>query len=185
VRGWPASPEGMLLWLDLRQTDLEAAEIGVRPMVITTQPDQLNTAFMTRTKFDDLEDEDVIHETAEDKLSYFRVHEDTPQEVVLHMLHIGTQSGRDNYVRPVPCEWKGKECTQAHLLRDCPMFMKKKPRERMQHIQMSGRCFNCMRKNHMSKDCKSPIRCTAKGCTAQHNVCLHDAWQENKMRSHC
>jgi hypothetical protein len=96
------------------------------------------------------------------------------------MLHIGTQSGRDNYVRHVPCEWKGKVCTQAHLLRDCPMFMKKKPRERMQHIQMSRRCFNCMRKNHMSKDCKSPIPCTAEGCTARHNVCLHDAWQEKK-----
>jgi hypothetical protein len=55
------------------------------------------------------------------------------------------------------------------------MFKKKKPRDRMLHLKESNRCFNCMRKGHMSKDCKSPIRCK---CGARHNIALHEAWQE-------
>jgi hypothetical protein len=94
------------------------------------------------------------------------------------MLNIIESIGNTNYVKIVSCEWKGKECTTSHLLRDCPIFKKKQPKERMKHIQVSGRCFNCMRKGNSSKDCRSPIRCSISGCRARHNVALHEAWQE-------
>jgi hypothetical protein len=85
-------------------------------------------------------------------------------------------AGRKDFIKIIsPCEWKGKECSTMHLLRDCDMFKKKKPRDRMLHLKDSNRCFNCMRKGHMSKDCKLPIRCK---CGARHNIALHEAWQE-------
>jgi hypothetical protein len=121
---------------------------------------------------------EMVHDSAADDKAYVVIHEDTPSIIVQQMLNIRESSGNTNYVKIVACEWKGKECTTSHLLRDCPFFKKKQPKERMKHIQVSGRCFNCMRKEHSSKDCRSPIRCSISGCGARHNVALHDACQE-------
>jgi hypothetical protein len=98
--------------------------------------------------------------------------------MVQQMLNIAHQTGRTNLVRVVACEWMGKECTTAHLLRDCQMFKKKTAKEKMDHVMVSNRCFNCLRKNHRLADCRLPVRCGVENCGKKHNIALHDAWQE-------
>jgi hypothetical protein len=52
------------------------------------------------------------------------------------MLNIAHQAGRTNLVMVVACKWMGKECTTAHLLRDCQMFQKKTAKEKMDHVMV-------------------------------------------------
>jgi hypothetical protein len=138
--------------------------------------DQLNTAFAMTSSSDALTFPEAVHEVAVEEELCFSIHEDTPQDIILQLHNIAKHAGRKDFIKIIsPCEWKGKECSTTHLLRDCDMFKKKKPRDRMLHLKDSNRCFNCMRKGHMSKDCKSPIRCK---CGARHNIALHKAWQE-------
>jgi hypothetical protein len=137
--------------------------------------DQLNTAFTTTSLSDTLKFPETVHKEAVEEELCFSIHEDTPQEIILRMYNIAEHAGRKDFIKIILlCEWKGKECSTTHLLRDCSMFKKKKPRYRMLHLKDFNRCFNCMRKGHMSKDCKSPIRCK---CGARHNITLHEAWQ--------
>jgi hypothetical protein len=62
------------------------------------------------------------------------------------------------------------------------MFKKKTAKEKMDHVMVSNRCFNCLRKNHKSADCRSSVRCGVKNCGKKHNIALHDAWQEKAQR---
>jgi hypothetical protein len=161
AKGWPASPEGMLTWLDMRQTVLEAAEIGIRAKTPLLSADHLNTAFMTTT--DEQEETTfpaAVHEMANDEESYFHVYDDTPPEIVQQMLNISRHIGRQNFVHIMSCEWKGQECTTTHLLRYCLMFKKLKPRERMTHLQKCDQCLHCMKKGHRSRECESSITCS-------------------------
>jgi hypothetical protein len=161
AKGWHASPEGLLRWLDLRQSTLEAADLGMAGLRGKSKPceDQLNTAFTTTTKLSEATTEDILHTTAIDEESHFMVYEDTPVEIVQQMLNIAHQTGRTNLVRVVACKWMGKKWTMAHLLWDCQMFKKKTAKEKMDYVMVSNRCFNCLRKNHRSADCRSPVRC--------------------------
>jgi hypothetical protein len=143
--------------------------------------DQQNTAFTTTTKLSEATTEDIFHSTAIDEELHFKVYEDTPVEMVQQMLNIAHQTGRTNLVRVAACEWMGKECTTAHLLRDCQMFKKKTAKEKMDHVMVSNSCFNCLRKNHRSADCRSLVRCGVENCGKKHNIALHDAWQEKAL----
>jgi hypothetical protein len=109
---------------------------------------------------------------------HFIVDEDTPPHIVEQVLSIRQNTGRADYVKIVACEWKGKECTTSHLLRDCPVFKKKVPKDRMKHLQVSDRCFDCMQKGHRSRQCTSFVRCIK--CKARDNIALHDAWLEKE-----
>jgi hypothetical protein len=182
---WPTSPDGLLAWLDLRQSALEATDIGVRAKT-TTQPtviESLNTAFSVTENPQEIEYDDVLQEAAIDKQMHFIVDEDTPPHIVEQVLNIRHNTGRADYVKIVACEWKGKECTTSHLLRDCPVFKKKVPNDRMKHLQVLDRCFNCMKKGHRSRQCTSIVRCIK--CKARHNIALHDAWLEKNRQLPC
>jgi hypothetical protein len=169
----------MLTWLDMRQTVLEAAEIGIREKTKLPSADHLNTAFTTTT---DEQEEAMfpaaVHKMAYNKESYFHVYDDALPEIVQQMLDISCHTGIQNFVHINMCEWKGQECTTTHLLRDCLMFKKLKPKDRMTHLQKCDRCFNSMKKGHRSRECKSYITC--KKCTGKHNVMLPYAWLEKK-----
>jgi hypothetical protein len=39
----------------------------------------------------------------------------------------------------------GKECTTAHLLRDCQMFKKKTAKDKMDHVMVSNKCFHLLK----------------------------------------
>jgi hypothetical protein len=108
---WPTCPDGLLAWLDLRQSALEATDIGVRAKT-TSQPtviELLNTAFLFTENPQQIEYDDVLQEAVIDKQMHFIVNEDTPPHIVEQVLNIRHNTGRADYVKIVACEWKGKE----------------------------------------------------------------------------
>jgi hypothetical protein len=189
AKKWEASPEGLLLWLDLPQLALESADSGMAglrgKLATRTNTETLYSAFTTTEKLSQATYLDVLHTTAIEEESHLKVYEDTPVEMVQQMLNIANQTGRTNLVRVVACKWKGKECkwkgrerTTTHLLRDCQIFKKTNPKGKLDHIIVSNRCMNCLRKNHRVADCRSPVRCGVENCGKKHNIALHDKWQE-------
>jgi hypothetical protein len=90
AKGWHASPEGLLRWLDFRQSTLEAADSGMAGLPGKSKPreDQLNTVFTTTTKMLEASTEDILLTRAIDEESHFKVYEDTPVEMVQQMLNI-------------------------------------------------------------------------------------------------
>jgi hypothetical protein len=84
TKGWHTSPEALLGWLDFRQSTLEAADSGMAGLrgKSKQREDQLNTAFTTTTKLSEATTEDILHTTAIDEESHFKVYEHTPVEMV-------------------------------------------------------------------------------------------------------
>lgn len=48
-------------------------------------------------------------------------------------------------------------------------------------LQSSGRCFNCLRKNHISRNCCSSSKC--KKCQGRHHTSICDKGSQKKDRS--
>ncbi len=61
-------------------------------------------------------------------------------------------------------------CNGKHYLADCPVFLKKSPRERIK-LLTKERCFKCFRLGHNHHDCPFDIECAK--CSAAHNTLLH------------
>jgi hypothetical protein len=104
---------------------------------MTTQPtviELLNTAFSVAENPQEIEYDDVLQEAAIDEQMHFIVDEDTPPHIVEQVLNIKQNTGRADYVKIIACGWKGKECTTSHLLRDCPVFKRKVPKDMMKHL---------------------------------------------------
>jgi hypothetical protein len=172
ARNWKASPDGLLAWLDLRQSALEATDIGVRTKpsaVPTAPPESLSTAFMT-TDVPEVYSY-AVHATAIDATVFCTIDEDTPSYIVEQLLSIRHDSGNQDYICIVPCEWKGKECSTSHLLRDFSMFKAKTARGQLEHLRTAKRCFNCMKKGQQSRECTSSVKCIK--CKGRHNYTMH------------
>jgi hypothetical protein len=158
AKKWEAGPEGLLLWLDLRQSALESADSGVAGLQGKSDTGT-NTKTLNSVTLCIYKNRKVVpsylprHTTAIVEASHFKVYKDTPVEMVQQMLNIAHQTGRTNLVRVVACDWKGKECTTTHLLRDCQMFKKKNSKAKLDHNIVSNRCMNCLRNNHRAADC--------------------------------
>jgi hypothetical protein len=67
-------------------------------------------------------------------------------------------------------------CEQNHCLRDCSQFIKKCPEDRLMWFKSERRCFLCCRKNHVTRLCRSRMRCTESGCDKRHCALLHHAF---------
>jgi hypothetical protein len=139
---WKDSVEGILDWMDHHQTILESSQQGSKAPT-TFQKEILNTAFTAIEGHNVLckTNEAAAHQVALDEQFVFMIYEDTPDEVVNHMLQITQKSGR-NYTKISPCDWKGNECADDHLMRDCPTYKALNDKEKLDHILNSGRCFN-------------------------------------------
>ena len=59
-------------------------------------------------------------------------------------------------------------CGQAHTSGACHVV--NDPEGRKQILRMSGRCFVCLRWNHLSRNCRSPGRCTR--CRGRHHTSI-------------
>jgi hypothetical protein len=175
-KGWPDSAEGIIKWLDHHQSILESLQQGSK----TPTPfpkDQLNLAFSTVDDHDVrcTGNEGAVHQIALDNNYVFHVHEDTPLEVVDHMLNVSRQSGR-KFMKNEECDWKGEHCKENCLMRDCLRYNTLDNRDKLDHIMKVGRCFNCYRKGHRLLACTSKLRYRAEKCGAKHNSALHKSW---------
>jgi hypothetical protein len=121
-----------------------------------------------------LKNEGAVHQVALDENFAFTIYDDTPPEVLHHMLQVSHHSGRKS-VKISPCDWRESQCSENHLMRNCPVYNKLNGSEKLDHILKASRCFNCYRKGHRAGECKSPLRC--KECKTKHNLALHTVWQ--------
>ena len=63
-----------------------------------------------------------------------------------------------------PCVY----CGQAHPTSTCPVV--RDPGERKQILRTGGRCFVCLRRNHLSRNCRSSGRCNT--CHRRHHTSI-------------
>ena len=59
-------------------------------------------------------------------------------------------------------------CQQNHPSNSCNVVSQ--PQDRKSLLQKSGRCFNCLRRGHISRDCHSRATCTA--CGGKHHISI-------------
>ncbi|XP_058816821.1 uncharacterized protein LOC131680117 [Topomyia yanbarensis] len=64
---------------------------------------------------------------------------------------------------------KCPSCKQAHLLFQCDQFRNLTPQQRFEFVKKHGLCINCLKGNHLSKDCSSG---SCKSCAKNHSL-LH------------
>jgi hypothetical protein len=147
-KGWPESADGILSWLDHQQSILESAQQATKTPTMFSK-DQLNVAFTT-TEGHNLMctgNEAAAHEVALDEEYVFKAYDDTPVEVLQHMLNISRKSGRE-VIKIMACDWRQTQCTSNHLLRECPIYKALCNKEKLDHILRTRRCFNCYKKGH-------------------------------------
>ncbi|XP_044313393.1 uncharacterized protein LOC123037339 [Drosophila rhopaloa] len=61
----------------------------------------------------------------------------------------------------------------SHYISSCTAFNKCNPNERTSFAKRTHLCLNCLRPNHILKECKSKSRC--KMCHASHHTLLHES----------
>ena len=59
-------------------------------------------------------------------------------------------------------------CNQQHRSENCQV--KKTAEERKQILKRNGRCFICLRRGHISRECRSRVRCS--GCGGKHHLAV-------------
>lgn len=62
--------------------------------------------------------------------------------------------------------------SEAHGITRCPTFAVKSIKDRKTFIHENRLCFGCLRKGHMTKDCKRRHTCNT--CNRRHPTCLHE-----------
>ena len=58
-----------------------------------------------------------------------------------------------------------------HHLDACSKFKTETPENKIKFVKENGICFGCLRKGHMSKDCRKRLTCQT--CNKRHPTCLH------------
>ena len=92
----------------------------------------------------------------------------TTRVLSTHTQDQGGQPGNGVASQPKPCFM----CSATtHALDDCPSFLTKSLPERKNYINTNRLCFGCLRKGHVSKDCRSRRKC--KTCNQRHPTSLH------------
>ncbi|XP_057716613.1 uncharacterized protein LOC130931672 [Corythoichthys intestinalis] len=61
---------------------------------------------------------------------------------------------------------------ETHVITKCPTFAAKSIEDKRAFIHENRLCFGCLRKGHMTKDCKRRHTCST--CNRRHPTCLHE-----------
>ena len=69
-------------------------------------------------------------------------------------------------------------CQNSHSSADCETVSDV---DAQKILRSSGRCFNCLRKNHISRNCRSSSKC--KKCQGRHHTSICDKGSQKKDRS--
>ena len=62
---------------------------------------------------------------------------------------------------------------KQHKLTDCPIFIQLSPDQRAQQIADDGRCFFCLHKGHILRQCQQATNCKQDDCKMRHHMLLH------------
>lgn len=83
---------------------------------------------------------------------------------------MNSSSFRNTSVRaraPIPC----RVCTQPHPLYKCTIFRRMPLERRLRAVAYHRYCYNCLRPDHVSKNCPVPQNC--RYCNNRHHSVLH------------
>ena len=67
-------------------------------------------------------------------------------------------------------------CQQSHSLTDCGSVPDLNARKKI--LRNSGRCFNCLRKNHLSRNCRSTSKC--KQCQGKRHTSICERGSQSR-----
>ena len=65
-------------------------------------------------------------------------------------------------------------CQGPHTMFYCPTFGGLTVQERKEKVVALKLCLNCLKPNHLAKECNSTFRCRVQGCGLKHNSLLHE-----------
>lgn len=71
--------------------------------------------------------------------------------------------------------------SEAHGITRCPTFTVKSVEDKRAFIHENWLCFGCLRKGHMTKDCKRWHTCTA--CNLRHPTCWHEGRKQGPVEA--
>ncbi|XP_062542425.1 uncharacterized protein LOC134210390 [Armigeres subalbatus] len=71
-------------------------------------------------------------------------------------------------------------CGQQHSLLKCQQFHRSSISERLRVVNAKRLCLNCLRADHIARDCSSNFNC--KHCSRRHHSLLHASSSEENMR---
>lgn len=72
-------------------------------------------------------------------------------------------------------------CQGAHLLGECNKLKRMMHKDKIVFLKEKGICFGCLKRGHMSKDCKGRLIC--KVCNAKHPSILHIQFKEKESKT--
>ena len=75
---------------------------------------------------------------------------------------------------PMPCCY----CSQPHQPSDCSTVIQVEARK--QSLRRQGRCFSCLRKGHLVRDCRSNNRCRT--CRGRHHTSICNSLNQSRDR---
>ena len=159
----------------LRSLGIEATSYGalLSPILLSKLPPDLRL-IVSRKVSDSNLDMDALLTTFEEELTARKRANQNPQPTRRNVekprqtasVFLSTSQN----IKPDPrCCY----CEQNHLSSSCPTVTSLVDRKHI--LKTSGRCYNCLRKNHLSRSCKSTSRCLK--CRRKHHTSICDHGQ--------
>ena len=155
----------------LKSLGIEAASYGalLSPVLLAKLPPDLRL-IVSRKVSDSNLDMDALLTTFEEELTAReRANPQLArrsQEKPHHTASTLFSGSRDSKTDPQCCY-----CQKSHPSMSCTSVTN--PVDRKQILKTSGRCFNCLRRSHVSHNCKSSSRC--RKCKKKHHTSICDA----------
>ena len=163
----------------LKSLGIEAASYGalLSPVLLAKLPPDLRLIVSRKVSNSNL-DMDALLTTFEEELTareranpqVSRRNGDKPPHPTASALFTGSRE-------PMPdpqCSY----CQQSHPSASCPTVTTLD--ERKQILMSSGRCYNCLRRRHLSRECRSASRC--QNCKRKHHTSICDAGSNRPPR---
>ena len=153
----------------LKSLGIEATSYGalLSPVLLAKLPPELRLIVSRKVSESEL-DMDALLATFEEELTARERANLNPRrdrERSYHTTSTLLSDSRESHPGPRCCY-----CQQAHSSASCPTVTDVPARK--QSLKMSGRCFNCLRRNHVSRNCQSSSRCQK--CKRKHHTSICD-----------
>ena len=154
----------------LKSLGIEAASYGalLAPVLLAKLPPDMRLVVSRRVSHSDLDMDALLATFEEELIARERANPQQSrrsQEKGPHTASTLFSGSKDQPANP-QCSY----CRQGHSSASCTTVTDIAKRKEL--IMASGRCFNCLRRSHVSRDCKSSLRCQRRGSTTRRSVKL-------------